>query len=166
MAPRPPLIVNGPAPRVLPAYPLPGSNREGRPLYVTSRAIIIDGQWIPEGYVTDFGSIPWLARWRINPLDRHAWAALKHDWRYAIGEPGKRPFADDGFRERLEIDGVFQVRRTAMYRSVQIGGAGGYAKAKTWWETENFADPETGDPVAPPFARELAFDGQPFGLQA
>lgn len=162
-----PLIINGRAPPVLPAYPLPGRKREGRPLYVLARDLILDGQPIPRGYVTDFGSIPWLFRWRINPLDRHAWGALGHDWRYAIGEPGKRGFADQRFLERMEVDGVFKLRRDAMFSAVRVGGGGGYGKAKTWWETENFADPETGEyPVPPPFAREDAFDGAAFGLPA
>lgn len=159
-----PLVVDGPGPGAVPAYPLPKHRREDRPLYVMARSVLLDGQLIPRGYVTDFGSIPRLAQWRIDPLDDHAWAALGHDWRYAIGEPGKRAFADQRFLRRMEIDGVNQVRRSIMYRAVRIGGEGGYRRAPSWWESENFRDPDTGLPVPPPFPREMAFDGQRFGL--
>lgn len=167
-----PLVIDGPVRlgRPLPAYPLPGRARDGRALFVTSRPVRFltpyGWQEVPAGYVTDFASIPRVAAWRIHPLDRHAWAALLHDWRYAVGEPGKREMADAMFLNRLEMDGVWEPRRTVMYRAVQLGGEGGFKKAPTWWDTENFADPETGCGVRPPFFRTEAFDGQRYGLKA
>lgn len=159
------LIVDGPAPHILPAFPLPFDEREDRNLFAITRNILLDGQPIWKGYVTDFGSIPWFARWRIRPLDRHAWACLGHDVRYAIGEPGKRAVADERFLRRMLMDGVAQPRRTIMHQAVRLGGAGGYARAKDWWDTENFVDLDTGARIAAPFPRELAFDGQPYGLR-
>lgn len=162
-------VVDGPSPLVLPAYALPRLSREDRVLYVLTKGVAFHTsfgiQRIPAGYVTDFASIPRLAAWRIHPLSDHAWAALLHDWRYAIGEPGKKNIADQMFRERMEIDKVNAVRRKTMYEAVHLFGGGGYEKAKTWWPTENFRDRHTGMPVIPPCQREDAFDGQPWGLE-
>jgi hypothetical protein len=168
-----PLIVDDVAPAMLPACPLPGRAREHRPLFVLQTTVwlrTIHG-WlrIPRGYVTDFGSIPALATaltlTDLQPIGAHAWAALGHDWRYAIGQVGLRPIADEIFRERMRVDGVPAYRREVMYRAVRLGGAGGYAEAPSWWATENFADPVTGLPIAPPFQREEAFDGARYGLR-
>lgn len=177
-----PLIVDGRAPAVLPAYPLPFSARDRHPLYILERTIYLKTAhgWlrIPRGYVTDFGSIPWLAimlsALALQPLGPWAWAALGHDWGYAIGQPGYRPLFDDIFRERMRVDGVDGFRRDVMYRAVRLGGQGGYDKAPSWWGAENFGDPDTGayldrrtgqNPVSPPFTREAAFVGMPWGAR-
>ena len=172
MIERPPIY--GPAPPVIPVRPLFARQREGRPLYVLEQTVRIRtvAGWvrIPRGYVTDFGSIPGLAQLltllNLQPLGRHAWAALAHDWLYAIGEPGQRPRADAVFRARMALDGVGAWRREVMYRAVRLGGGGGYEQAPTWWATLNFADPDAGDyPLAPPFARPEAYAGQRWGLR-
>lgn len=166
----PALVIDGPVPpfRPLPAYPMPGQDRDGRRLYILARPVQFGTRYgwqtVPAGYVTDFASIPRLAAWRIHPLDRHAWAALLHDWRYAVGEPGKKALGDTMFDDRMRMDGVWGPRRALMHGSVQVGGRRGYARAPGWWETQNFADPETGEPAPPPFAREEAFDGARYGL--
>lgn len=163
-----PLIVNGPAPEVFPVKPLWRRSREGRPLYVSERDVILDGQFIPRGYVTDFGSIPGFATLltvlRLQPLGHHAWGAFGHDFGYAVGQPGMRKVFDDRFLARMALDGVNAARRQIMYRAVRLGGQGGYDRAPSWWDTLNFADPETGQPMPPPFAREDAFIGAEYGL--
>lgn len=170
----PPLIVDGPAPHVVPAFPLPFRARGERCLFVFERTIYLRTRhgWlrIPRGYVTDFGSIPTLATAitfaRLRPLDTHAWAAIGHDWLYAIGQPGYRALADDVFLERCEVDGVNRARRELMYRAIRWGGADGYGRAPSWWAAENFAEPSDGAyPVAPPFARQEAFVGGRWGLR-
>ncbi len=165
----PPIVVDGRAPLVLPAFELVGEARESRPLYVLQRTIYfrtLHG-WhrVPRGYVTDFASIPRLLAWDIEPLDKWAWAAVAHDYGYAIGEPGKRQIFDEIFRERMELDGVSAWRRFEMFNGVRLGGQGGYDAAPKWWSTANFVDPASGDPVTPPYAREAAFVGAPFGLR-
>lgn len=171
-----PLRIYGPAPRRIPVAPLFDAAREGRPLYVVTQTIQLRTAlgWlrIPRGYVTDFGSIPGLASLltllALQPLGRHAWAALAHDWGYAIGEPGLRAAFDRVFLDRMKLDGVNAFRRSAMHLAVRAGGEVGYRQAKSWWETENFADPETGDYPRrpPPFARAEAFRGQRWGLRS
>jgi hypothetical protein len=169
-----PLIIDGPAEGPLPAYPLPAYARDRHPLYVVERTIYrrlpFGWQRIPRGYVTDFASIPLLATmatvFSLQPLGPWAWAALSHDFGYAVGEPGKRPLYDDAFHALMKVDGVDGVVREVMYRAVRIGGNGGYVKAPSWWDTENFADPERGTyPIPPPFAREDAFIGARWGVQ-
>lgn len=162
-------------PEVLPYLLMPRRKRSSRSLYVGYRTIYLwtpDG-WIriPRGYVTDFGSIPGFATLltclRLSPLGAGALAFLNHDWPYAVGQEGMRGRADDWLRYRLEVEGVDRFDRGVIVGMVQRFGGGGYRKAKGWWDTENFADPETGLYPAPaPFAREDAFDGGRFGLRA
>lgn len=168
-----PLIVDGSFPVVLPVCPLKGRARETRPLFVHQRTIHLRTRFgwvrIPIGYITDFGSIPFLATAAtfaaIEPLGSHAGGADAHDWRFSVGEPGKFDMANTIFNDQMKLDGVAPLKREIMYRAVCVGGHGGYAKAKTWWETENFADPDSGQPVPPPFRREEAYDGQRWGLR-
>lgn len=172
---QPPIVVDGPAPPILPAYPLPGQDRSDRPLYVLERTIhfkTLHG-WhrVPEGYVTDFASIPaigsYLSGMRLQPLGRWAWAAVAHDWGYAIGQPGYRSWIDDMLLERMELDGVGSIARSIIFHAVRWGGQGGYDDAPSWWDTENFADPITGAyPRNPPFARQGAYVGATWGLRA
>lgn len=163
------LYVDGRAPRVLPAYVLPDVERGERTLAILTRPIGFNTRFgyveVPEGYTTDFASIPRLVAWRIRPLDRHAWAAVLHDWRYAVGEPGKKHIADQMFLDQMKADGVNAIRRTVMYEAVHNFGHAGYQKAPKWWATENFRDVDTGEPVPPPFSRIDAFDGQARGLR-
>lgn len=42
-------------------------------------------RWIvPAGFVTDFASIPWWARWVLSPTGKHNRAAVLHDYLYRI----------------------------------------------------------------------------------
>ncbi len=172
-SPGPPILaVPHEAPAIIPVRPFSNRQREGRWLFVVERTVYLNTccGWIrvPRGYVTDFGSIPGLATLltllALQPLGRHAWAALAHDWLYAIGEAGMRDVADRVFLDRMKLDGVSALRRNVMFRAVRWGGAGGYRKAPSWWATENFVDPDAGDyPAAMPFAREDAFSGARWG---
>lgn len=84
---------------------------------------------VPEGYVTDFASIPGFAHWMISPFGKHAEAAVVHDWLYTLGTPGKereRKLADRTFRRALHLVGVGFFRRWIMYAAVRIGGKSGY----------------------------------------
>lgn len=158
---------------MIPAWPLPNLAREERPLYVLEQTVYLRTRFgwlrIPRGYVTDFGSMPPFATAitlvNLRPLGAHAWAALGHDWLYAIGEPGYKRAADLVFRDQMALDGVPALRREIMYRAVRLGGRGPYAKAHSWWDEENFADPATGERVPAPFPRVDAYAGQRWGLR-
>ena len=166
MAPH--VTITGRSPAVLPAYVMPHQARGGLTLYVLAAAVTYHtaygAQTIPRGYVTDFASIPWVAARHISPTASHAWAALLHDWRYSIGEDGKRHIADRMFRDQMILDDVNPTQRDLMFAAVRLFGTGGYRRAKGWWNTDNFAAPWNGRPRRPPFRREDAFDGRPFGL--
>ena len=84
---------------------------------------------VPEGYVTDFASIPGFAQWMISPFGRHSEAAVVHDWLYTLGTPGDekgRRLADRTFRRALHLVGVGFFRRYIMYAAVRVGGKSGY----------------------------------------
>jgi hypothetical protein len=84
---------------------------------------------VPEGYVTDFASIPGLVQWLIQPFGRHSEAAVIHDWLYTLGTPGDgkgRHLADRTFRRALHLVGVGFLRRWIMYLAVRMGGKSGY----------------------------------------
>lgn len=84
---------------------------------------------VPEGYVTDFASIPGFAQWMISPFGRHSEAAVIHDWLYTLGTPKDekgRKLADRTFRRALQLVGVGFFRRNIMYGAVRFGGKSGY----------------------------------------
>lgn len=118
---------------------------------------------VPETFLTDFASIPDLARSVISPFGRHAKAAVVHDWLYAIGEPGLRDTADRIFLHAMTELSVDKSVRDLMFAAVQVGGKTAWRRAAKDWP-KTFADTVTGATISPPpFAREAAFVGQPHG---
>lgn len=84
---------------------------------------------VPQGYVTDFASIPGFAQWMISPFGKHSEAAVVHDWLYTLGTKGDRKgrkLADRTFKRALKIVGVGWFRRNIMYLAVRMGGGSGY----------------------------------------
>ncbi len=57
-----------------------------RPSFRINKAFTIAGQEIPVGFVTDFTSIPWFARWLFLIMGQWAPAAALHD--FLIDKPG------------------------------------------------------------------------------
>lgn len=97
---------------------------------------------IPEGFETDFASIPSIFQWIFPPHDpRWAKAAIVHDYLYFpegfyFDHGNKfnkytRKFADDVFREAMEVLGSPPFIRWAFYYAVRIGGA---------WYKSNFTN--------------------------
>jgi hypothetical protein len=83
----------------------------------------------PQGYVTDFASIPGFVQWMISPFGKHSEAAVVHDWLYTLGTRGDkkgRRLADLTFKRALKIVGVGWFRRNMMFMAVRVGGASGY----------------------------------------
>lgn len=115
---------------------------------------------VPAGFVTDFASIPELARSIIEAFGRHAKAAVLHDWLYAVGEPGKKWFADQIFYDAMAELGVDMWRRKIMYQAVHVGGGNGYDNAANDWPT-SWADWRTGDPITTGLpARESSYQAK------
>lgn len=105
---------------------------------------------VPEGFVTDFASIPGPAQILIQPFGRHAPAAVLHDFLYALGQKKARAYADRLFLHAMRESGVPFLRRSVMFRMVRFFGGGGYGLADDW----AFVETEYGGPAEPPFPRD------------
>lgn len=99
---------------------------------------------VPQGFVTDFASIPKLFQGLIHPFGSHAPAAVLHDYLYAIGQKRVRKFADLLFLHAMRESGVRPWRRKTMFVMVKLFGGRGYGDPEDW----TFADPETGVEIA------------------
>jgi len=91
---------------------------------------------VPEGFITDFASIPrglWNIVPKIGPYDR---AATLHDAGYKLAlltESGGRihatkPTVDLLFYNAMKADGVGSTRAWLMYHMVKLFGRGDFAK--------------------------------------
>jgi hypothetical protein len=118
----------------------------------TGRTIVVS-----PAYVTDFASMPRIARWIIPPFGRHAIAAVVHDWLYSVGQPGLRAEADGIFRDALMELQVGAARVQAMHAAVRAFGGEAYDRAARDW-TNAFMDWRTGSRIDPPASREAFFD--------
>jgi hypothetical protein len=81
---------------------------------------------VPDGFVTDFASIPRPGRILISGHGHDRWAAVVHDYLYHTRFDRKK--ADAVFLEALEVSGVNVIKRRIMYRAVRTGGWFFYAK--------------------------------------
>jgi hypothetical protein len=76
---------------------------------------------VPEGFITDFASVP-RAFWRIvPPFGVYIPAAVAHDYLYSTGE-APRKVADMVFVLVMERLGVPRWKRWLMYRAVRMFG--------------------------------------------
>ena len=77
---------------------------------------------VPEGFITDFASIPKGVRWIIGgPLGKYSKAAVIHDFLFATQQ---RSFRETNkiFLEGMKVLGVPWWRRTILYSAVATGG--------------------------------------------
>lgn len=91
---------------------------------VFQRGLNGDGQvslCVPEGFETDFASIPLLLQWWLPFDGRWAKAAVIHDWLYSSGQCS-RFLADALFREVMAETGVSVVKRVIIYYAVRLFG--------------------------------------------
>jgi len=136
--------------------------REGRTTAALVYGFIYDhpasgaGILVPEGFVSDFASIPAAARFAFLPFGRHAKAAVLHDWLYAVGEPGRRWFADQVFDDAMAELEVDPGMRRTMYQAVHLFGQPAYASAARDW-ARSWADWRSGELVPLPRPRSDHF---------
>lgn len=80
---------------------------------------------VPEGFETDFASVPRLplAYWMMGNVAHKA--AVVHDYLYRTGSVPKE-VADKIFREAMETTGVWAWRRWPMYWAVSLFGGPNY----------------------------------------
>jgi len=76
---------------------------------------------IKEGFVTDFASIPRVFWNIVSPYDKHAKAAVIHDYLYKTRELPRR-ICDEIFLEAMEVLGVSWWKRNLMYYIVRVLG--------------------------------------------
>jgi hypothetical protein len=86
---------------------------------------------VPNGFITDFASVPPVARWLIPKSGRHNQAAVLHDflyqnlrnkWKDWDGKKYTRKECDEHFLEAMRILGVNWLKRYTMYRAVRRFG--------------------------------------------
>lgn len=84
---------------------------------------------VPEGFVTDFASVPRapLTYWLFGGIGDEA--AVVHDFAYEKGIV-PRDMADDLYLEALEACGVPAWRRRAMWAAVRVFGASRYLEKR------------------------------------
>lgn len=88
---------------------------------------------IPEGFVTDYASIPWWARWAFPKMGRHRIAAVLHDYLYCVSNPYtdiNRERADELFLEAMLDENVTRWVANVMYKAVRAAGGSRYKKDK------------------------------------
>jgi len=89
---------------------------------------------VPEGFCTDFASIPKFLWSILPPIGRHTKAAVLHDFLYSTRCPlfFSRTFyrrdCDLEFLNAMKVLGVSKWRRTAMYLGVRLFGAKNFRK--------------------------------------
>lgn len=83
--------------------------------------------YVPSGFLTDFASVPIVARKLIPSTGPYAAASVVHDWLY-INKIGTRKEADDIFLQAMEASGVKWVTRSVIYRAVRMFGSSGWGR--------------------------------------
>lgn len=81
----------------------------------------------PRGFLTDFASVPPVARKFIHPAGPYAPAAVIHDWLY-INKIGERETADRIFLEAMKVLGVRWYTRSTIFRAVRLFGQRGWGR--------------------------------------
>ena len=76
---------------------------------------------VPQGFVTDFASVPRPLWWLYAPWGRHGHAAVLHDWGYFKQDRSRREY-DHIFLEAMAVLGVGRFKRRAMWLAVRGPG--------------------------------------------
>ncbi len=92
--------------------------------------VSIDGERleVPQGFVTDFSSVPRipLAYWLTGGKAKKA--AVVHDWLYSVGSC-ERAWCDDVYCALARAGRLAPWRRGLMWAGVRLGGWANYGKA-------------------------------------
>lgn len=90
---------------------------------------------VPAGFVTDFASVPWYARWFISVLGKHSIPAIVHDYLY-WEQRCTRTQSDEILREAMEEYSSSWRDQAIVYYAVKYG-------AQRAWD-DNTADRKKG----------------------
>lgn len=105
-----------------------GKWRLDNPLVYYSK-ILSDVVTVPEGFITDYASVPTLPFVYWLTGGTATTASVVHDYLYSTGICD-RATADKVFLEAMEVTGVPAWRRYAMFAAVRSFGGSHYAKKK------------------------------------
>lgn len=83
---------------------------------------------IPKGFETDFASIPRIFWVLISPIDKHAKAAVVHDYCYKYA-PYTRKRSDQIFLEAMKVLNVPKWKQYCIYYAVRI-----FSILPWWWK--------------------------------
>ena len=75
---------------------------------------------VPAGYITDFASVPRTFWSIISPIDRHAKAAVIHDYLYDYPENYSRKEIDEIFLEALNVLDIKIWKTHCLYYGVRL----------------------------------------------
>jgi len=81
-----------------------------------SKEIII----VPIGYITDFATVPRIFWTVISPVDRHAKAAVIHDFLYDYPECYSRKEIDEIFLEALNVLDIKSWKKNCLFYGVRL----------------------------------------------
>lgn len=95
---------------------------------------------VPQGFVTDFASVPRLLWFFIAPWGRHGPAAVLHDWGYWRQEPADRKYWDDLFLEAMKVLEVTTFHRTVLYWAVRWFAGRAWESNKSIFAVDKFED--------------------------
>ena len=103
-----------------------GTSEHGRPKYQLCEPLLFGGNGsalglricVPEGFITDFASVPRLLWWLFPPSGAYNRATVVHDY-LCTQDTCSRFMADAVFREAMRELGVPRWRRVAMYYAVR-----------------------------------------------
>jgi hypothetical protein len=88
---------------------------------------------VPEGFQTDFASVPRLFWWIIPTWGSYGNAAVIHDFLYQNGLRTRKE-ADDIFLEAMGVLGTSWLTRHIMYWAVRIFGYFAYTPLNSTWK--------------------------------
>ena len=93
---------------------------------------------VPDGYVTDFASVPRIAVWLVPTYGRYTAPAILHDYLITDCIPAGRITSvdvDGLFRRAMRESGVPPVKRWLMWTGVRWGAAFNRRRSAGWWRT-------------------------------
>lgn len=85
---------------------------------------------VPAGFVTDFASVPWYARWLISVLGKHSIPAIVHDYLY-WEQRCTRDEADAILKEAMNEYGSSWRDQDAVYYAVRYGAQSAWDENQT-----------------------------------
>lgn len=116
---------------------------DGGPPFILARPLVYDSAlldrplMVPDGFPTDFASIP-RPLWSIlPPVGKYDAAAVLHDYCYCVSPFGmSRATADRILLEAMQVCQVSALTRRVIYLGVRLGG-------KPYWDTQRKVITET-----------------------